>query len=50
MRARLIIVIHIRLQHMTKMTLAEHNNMVEAVPVANPIRLAVDRESDDAVV
>jgi DNA polymerase-4 len=31
-RARLIIVIHIRLEHMTKMPLAEHNNVVKAFP------------------
>jgi hypothetical protein len=31
-RARLIIVIHIRQQHMAKMPLAEHNNVVKAFP------------------
>ncbi len=31
-RARLITVIHIRLQHMTKMLLAEHNNVLKALP------------------
>src|SRR6202023_4403510 len=31
-RARLIIVIHIRQQHMTEMPLAIHNNVVEGLP------------------
>jgi hypothetical protein len=31
-RARLIIAIHIRQQHMTKMPLAEYNNLVKALP------------------
>src|ERR1700730_15478905 len=31
-RARLIILIHIRLEHMAKMPLAEHNNVVKALP------------------
>jgi hypothetical protein len=31
-RARLIIIIHIRQQHMTEMPLAIHNNVVEALP------------------
>ena len=32
MRAYLVIVFQVRLQHMTKMPLAEHNNVVKALP------------------
>ena len=32
MRAYLIVVFHVRQQHMTEMPLAEHDNVVEAFP------------------
>src|SRR5437868_2314193 len=32
MRASLVVIIHIRQQHVTEMPLAEHNNVVKALP------------------
>jgi hypothetical protein len=32
MRSHLVVVVHVRLEHMTKMPLAEHNNVVKALP------------------
>jgi hypothetical protein len=35
MRAYLIVVLHVRQQDVTKMPLAEHNNVVKALPVGS---------------